>query len=111
MSDYVLQTEDVAVHYGGVRAVDGVEITLQRGQIRGLIGPNGSGKSTVIDAITGRRRLTRGKVLLRGEDVNAMGIVERRRRGPDVVLDGAAVLRPGGTHRRAPGPWRAPREC
>lgn len=81
MSDYVLQTEDVAVHYGGVRAVDGVEITLQRGQIRGLIGPNGSGKSTVIDAITGRRRLTRGKVLLRGEDVNAMGIVERRRRG------------------------------
>jgi branched-chain amino acid transport system ATP-binding protein len=81
VSDYVLQTEDVAVHYGGVRAVDGVEITLQRGQIRGLIGPNGSGKSTVIDAITGRRRLTRGKVLLRGEDVNAMGIVERRRRG------------------------------
>lgn len=81
VSDYVLQTEDVAVHYGGVRAVDGVEITLQRGQIRGLIGPNGSGKSTVIDAITGRRRLTRGKVLLRGEDVSAAGVVERRRRG------------------------------
>ena len=81
MSGYVLQTEDVAVHYGGVKAVDGVEITLQRGQIRGLIGPNGSGKSTVIDAITGRRRLTRGTVLLRGENVSAAGVVERRRRG------------------------------
>ncbi|MDO9072350.1 MAG: ATP-binding cassette domain-containing protein [Rubrivivax sp.] len=81
MSDCVLQTEDVAIHYGGVKAVDGVEITLLRGQIRGLIGPNGSGKSTVIDAITGRRRLTRGKVLLRGEDVSAAGVVERRRRG------------------------------
>jgi branched-chain amino acid transport system ATP-binding protein len=81
MSDYVLQTEDVAIHYGGVRALDGVSLTLERGQIRGLIGPNGAGKSTVIDAITGRRRLTRGKVMLKGEDVTALGVVERRQRG------------------------------
>jgi branched-chain amino acid transport system ATP-binding protein len=81
MTDYVLQTEDVAIHYGGVKAVDGVAMTLERGQIRGLIGPNGAGKSTVIDAITGRITLTRGKVSLRGEDVSALGVVERRRRG------------------------------
>jgi branched-chain amino acid transport system ATP-binding protein len=81
MTDYVLQTEDVAIHYGGVRAVDGVAMTLERGQIRGLIGPNGAGKSTVIDAITGRCGLTRGKVMLGGEDVSALGVVERRRRG------------------------------
>ena len=56
---YVLQAEDVAIHYGGVKALDGVAITLEKGQIRGLIGPNGAGKSTVIDAITGRTRLTR----------------------------------------------------
>ena len=73
MSDYVLQTEDVAIHYGGVKAVDGVSITLERGQIRGLIGPNGAGKSTIIDAITGRRRLTRGTVMLGGENVTALG--------------------------------------
>jgi len=81
MTDYVRQAEDVAIHYGGVKAVDGVAMTLERGQIRGLIGPNGAGKSTVIDAITGRRRLTRGKVTLRGEDVTALGPVERRKRG------------------------------
>jgi branched-chain amino acid transport system ATP-binding protein len=81
MPDYVLQTEDVAIHYGGVKAVDGVEMTLERGQIRGLIGPNGAGKSTVIDAITGRRRLTRGKVVLGGRDVSALGVVERRKLG------------------------------
>ncbi|MCM3562793.1 ABC transporter ATP-binding protein [Hydrogenophaga intermedia] len=81
MSDYVLKTQDVAIHYGGVKAVDGVALTLERGQIRGLIGPNGAGKSTVIDAITGRRRLTRGRVELAGEDVSALGVVERRRRG------------------------------
>jgi branched-chain amino acid transport system ATP-binding protein len=81
MTDVVLQTEDVAIHFGGVKAVDGVAMTLERGQIRGLIGPNGAGKSTVIDAITGRIALTRGKVSLRGEDVSALGVVERRKRG------------------------------
>ncbi len=81
MSQYVLQAQDVAIHYGGVKALDGVDMTLEKGQIRGLIGPNGAGKSTVIDAITGRRPLTRGKVMLMGEDVSAMGAVERRLRG------------------------------
>ena len=81
MQQYILQTEDVAIHYGGVKALDGVDLTLEKGQIRGLIGPNGAGKSTVIDAITGRRRLTRGKVTLAGEDVSQMGAVERRMRG------------------------------
>jgi branched-chain amino acid transport system ATP-binding protein len=81
MPDYVLETDDVAIHYGGVKALDGVSMTLERGQIRGLIGPNGAGKSTVIDAITGRRRLTRGEVRLRGENVSALGVVERRQRG------------------------------
>jgi len=66
---------------GGVKALDGVVITLEKGQIRGLIGPNGAGKSTVIDAITGRRRLTRGKVVLDGQDVTPLGAVERRRLG------------------------------
>ena len=81
MNEFVLQAEDVAIHYGGVKAVDGVSLTLERGQIRGLIGPNGAGKSTVIDAITGRRRLTRGKVTLNGQDVSGLGATERRMRG------------------------------
>lgn len=81
MNAYVLEARDVAIHYGGVKALDGVSLTLAKGQIRGLIGPNGAGKSTVIDAITGRRRLTRGQVVLDGEDVSALGAVERRKRG------------------------------
>ena len=78
---YALQAEDVAIHYGGVKALDGVSLTLEPGQIRGLIGPNGAGKSTVIDAITGRRPLTRGTVHLKGQDVSALGATERRQRG------------------------------
>jgi branched-chain amino acid transport system ATP-binding protein len=56
-------------------------LTLGKGQILGLIGPNGAGKSTVIDAITGRRPLTRGQVILDGQDVSQLGAVERRRLG------------------------------
>ncbi len=81
MSPYTLEVEDVAVHYGGVKAVDGVSMSISRGEVRGLIGPNGAGKSTIIDAITGRRRPTRGRVRLRGEDVTALGPLERRMRG------------------------------
>jgi branched-chain amino acid transport system ATP-binding protein len=71
----------VAIHFGGVKALDGVSLTLGKGQILGLIGPNGAGKSTVIDAITGRRPLTRGQVILDGQDVSQLGAVERRRLG------------------------------
>lgn len=81
MTAYVLETRDVAIHYGGVKALDGVSLTLGKGQIRGLIGPNGAGKSTVIDAITGRRPLTRGQVILDGQDVSKLGAVDRRRLG------------------------------
>jgi branched-chain amino acid transport system ATP-binding protein len=81
MTSYVLETRDVAIHYGGVKALDGVALTLGKGQILGLIGPNGAGKSTVIDAITGRRPLTRGQVILDGQDVSQLGAVERRRLG------------------------------
>ncbi len=81
MSDIVLQASDVAVHYGGVKALDGVCIALEKGRIHGLIGPNGAGKSTVIDAITGRRKLTRGTVRIGDEDVTHLSVAERRRRG------------------------------
>lgn len=81
MDSYVLQVDNVAVRYGGVNALDGVSLGLKQGCILGLIGPNGAGKSTVIDAITGRTRIAKGKVTLMGEDVTALDPVQRRMRG------------------------------
>ena len=79
MSAPALSARGLARHYGGVAALRGVDLDLVPGEIRGLIGPNGAGKSTVIDAITGRQRLTRGKVVLDGEDVSHLGAVERNK--------------------------------
>lgn len=80
-NNIVLEVRDVAIHYGGVKAVDGVTFQVRKGEIHGLIGPNGAGKSTVIDAITGRRRLTRGTITLQGEDISGLDVIARRRRG------------------------------
>jgi branched-chain amino acid transport system ATP-binding protein len=62
----VLRVEDVAVHYGGIKAVDGVNLTVTEGAIVGILGPNGSGKSTLLAALTRLVPLTRGDVLFDG---------------------------------------------
>lgn len=70
MSQYVLQAQDVAIHYGGVKALDGVDMTLEKGQIRGLIGPNGAGKSTMFNLISGVLPLSSGEVHFKGERID-----------------------------------------
>jgi branched-chain amino acid transport system ATP-binding protein len=61
-----LVAEGIHVHFEGVRAVDGVDLTLERGQIMGLIGPNGAGKTTFMNAVSSFVHLTAGEVLLGG---------------------------------------------
>jgi branched-chain amino acid transport system ATP-binding protein len=62
-------TYGIKVHFEGVRAVDGVDLCLSRGEIKGLIGPNGAGKTTFMHAISGFVRPTAGRVMLRDTDV------------------------------------------
>jgi branched-chain amino acid transport system ATP-binding protein len=62
----VLELTDVAVHFGGVKAVDGITLRLEPGLIYGIIGPNGSGKTTLIGAITRLTELTRGDMIFDG---------------------------------------------
>jgi branched-chain amino acid transport system ATP-binding protein len=64
----VLEARDVAVHFGGVKAVDGLSMTLRAGKIYGILGPNGSGKSTLLGAMTRLTQLTRGELLFDGEE-------------------------------------------
>src|SRR3954465_11384450 len=64
----VLEARDVAVHFGGVKAVDGLSMALRAGKIYGILGPNGSGKSTLLGAMTRLTQLTRGELLFDGEE-------------------------------------------
>ena len=82
MSDgFAIQGIGMERHYGGFRALKGVDIAVKRGEIRGLIGPNGAGKSTLIDVLSGRVLGQPGKALLNGKDVSALKPQERRRFG------------------------------
>ncbi|WP_037164102.1 ABC transporter ATP-binding protein [Rhodococcoides fascians] len=65
-SNVVLGIDDVAVHYGGIKAVDGISFDITRGKIFGILGPNGSGKSTLLAAITRLTPLTRGALTFEG---------------------------------------------
>jgi ABC-type branched-subunit amino acid transport system ATPase component len=64
----ILKVTDLVVNYGGVRAVDGVSISVRPGQLCGLIGPNGSGKSSMLAAISKLGVVSGGKFELRGQD-------------------------------------------
>ena len=76
----VLATADLSVRFGGVHAVDDVQLAVEDGQLVGLIGPNGAGKTTFIDAITGFVRYT-GRVELDGQDLAGLPPHARARLG------------------------------
>ena len=76
----ILATTALSVRFGGVRAVDEVDVVVDEGQLVGLIGPNGAGKTTLVDAITGFVRYT-GRVELDGHDLSGMPPHARARRG------------------------------
>ena len=78
----MLRVEDLSVAYGSVKALDGVSLEVEHGGVlHGIIGPNGAGKSTLMDAITGRRRPTRGRVFVDGSDITSFSVARRRRLG------------------------------
>jgi len=64
--DPLLELQELTRYFGGVRAVDGISLTVRSGHIHGLIGPNGSGKSTAVNVISGLYAPTSGNMLLCG---------------------------------------------
>jgi branched-chain amino acid transport system ATP-binding protein len=68
----LLSVENVTKSYGGLKAVNGVSLQVQPGELVGLIGPNGSGKTTLINMITGTERVTSGRVEFNGSDITKL---------------------------------------
>lgn len=82
----ILELRDVSKHFGGLPAVDGVDLDVQQGVITAIIGPNGAGKSTLLKTISGMHAPTRGTVVFDGVDITAMATHSIRRQGIAKVL-------------------------
>jgi branched-chain amino acid transport system permease protein len=65
----IVECRDVARYFGGVRALEGISLTVREGELVGLVGPNGSGKTTLVGILSGNLRPTRGSVHIAGNDL------------------------------------------
>ncbi|MFQ5624076.1 MAG: ABC transporter ATP-binding protein [Paracoccaceae bacterium] len=68
----MIRVEDLHMHFGGIRAVNGASLEIAEGTITGLIGPNGAGKTTLFNVVAGHHLATSGRVFLAGEEITGL---------------------------------------
>jgi branched-chain amino acid transport system ATP-binding protein len=81
VSEPILMLHDVVVAFDALRAVDGVSLSVPRGQRRAIIGPNGAGKTTLFNAIAGTLAATAGRILFDGHDITGLPTHQRAQLG------------------------------
>ena len=77
----LLEVKNLSISFGGLRAVDGFNLKIEKGMLYGLIGPNGAGKTTVFNLLTGVYKPNEGIVTLDGKDITGKSIIEINKAG------------------------------
>lgn len=94
MSEKVLvQVKDVYKHFGATKAVDGVSIEVNKGEICGLVGENGSGKSTLLSLLSGIQRRDKGEIILEGKPYNPKNLTDANRHGVSMIVQEANTIK------------------
>lgn len=88
----VLEVDDVTKRFGAIEALKGVSLSIQRGEILGLVGDNGAGKSTLVKCISGVHHVTSGEIRLNGEPVAFDTPAEARLAGIETVYQHLALV-------------------
>jgi branched-chain amino acid transport system ATP-binding protein len=88
----LLALEKLQVSYGGIRAVKGVDVAVEPGELVCLIGANGAGKTTTLRAVTGLVRAAAGRIVYDGVDIAGLRVHEIARRGLALVPEGRGVF-------------------
>jgi branched-chain amino acid transport system ATP-binding protein len=79
--DPLMEAHGLVRHFGGLKAVDGVDLELRRGEIHALIGPNGAGKTTLVSLLSGRTPAQAGTICFEGRDITRLPAHARVRLG------------------------------
>lgn len=77
----ILETTNLGIQFGGLKAVDGLDLRIEKGQLYGLIGPNGAGKTTVFNMLTGVYQPTSGSFVFDGEEIKNASPVKINKMG------------------------------
>ncbi|WP_280188817.1 urea ABC transporter ATP-binding protein UrtD [Delftia sp. PS-11] len=80
-TDFTLAVEDLSVSFDGFKAIDALNLYLDRDELRVIIGPNGAGKTTLLDLICGKTRATGGSIKFKNEELTGMAEYQRVRLG------------------------------
>ncbi len=81
MAAPMLETKNLGISFGGLKAVDELTLTINKGQLYGLIGPNGAGKTTAFNLLTGVYKPTEGNFFLDGEKLTGQSTIEINKKG------------------------------
>jgi len=88
----ILEVQDIHTFYGDAYVLQGLSLTLEQGQILGLLGRNGVGKTTLVNSIVGFNRPRRGKIVFKGADISRVSSFETVRGGMGLVPQGRRVF-------------------
>lgn len=77
MTDYILETQGLRKEFGGLVAVNDVDLKVERGHLHSIIGPNGAGKTTLFNLLSGNLRPTRGKLMYNGQNITNLPLHRR----------------------------------
>jgi branched-chain amino acid transport system permease protein len=94
----ILEVKGLSKHFGGLKAVDAVDLTVRENSVHALIGPNGSGKTTMLNVLSGLYLPTNGKVLFDGSDITYAAPHKRARIGIGRTFQNIRLF-PAGAHR------------
>ena len=77
----LLEVKNLGISFGGLRAVDNFNVSIEQGKLYGLIGPNGAGKTTIFNLLTGVYKPTDGIIMLDGQDITGKTTIEINKEG------------------------------
>lgn len=91
-NEAILEVSDVRKYYGGIHALDGLSLSVKRGEVHCVLGPNGAGKSTFFKTLIGTERPTSGRIIYNGRDITRAPPFRRVREGLSVKFQNLRVF-------------------